>query len=156
MSVALCVYLHEERLPSRDSWQRAIADAGITLKLDDISTTEHSGFLPIRFNGEDCGFEYYYGPVDSEQDKEILPSLGDRNRVVELVIHGGRELDTRVAMLAAAVLARQSDGVSFDPQGGDLVNGSEVFEWIDRQEAEEREVRMADAQKKWSNITERT
>jgi hypothetical protein len=155
MSVSLRVYLHEERLPSRDEWQRAIADAGISLKLDDVSTTEHSGFLPVRLDGEDCVFEFHYGPVDPEQDGDMLPSVGGRNRIVELVMHGGRELDSRAAMLAAAVLARQSDGILFDPQGGDLADGSEVFDWMDEQEAEEREHRMAAARKKWSNITER-
>lgn len=104
MSVTLCVYLHEERLPSRDEWQRVIADAGGSLQLDDMPMAEHSGFLPARLDGEDCGFEYYYEPVDPEQDADILPSIGGRNRIVQLVMHGGCELDLRAAMLAAAAL----------------------------------------------------
>lgn len=154
MSVQLFVYLREEQLPTRDQWQLAIDSHGIDLTLDQFSTREHVGFLPAKLKGSNCGFEYAFQPVDQSATQEMPEQIGDRNKVVSFVTHGGREPDGEAAMLAAAVLTELTNGVYEDPQGGGFAEGTAVFEMIREQENAERERRRT-AAAKWAGITAR-
>jgi hypothetical protein len=154
MSVELCVYLRGRDLPGRDEWQHAIDSAGIDLQLDDFSPRELTGFLPAKLDGQECGFEYLYHPVDPDEPEEVLAEIGDRDHVVLFVTHAS-EIDGRSAMLAAAVLTELVDGVFLDPQGGEFARGHGVFVLMEEGERAAREARMRRAEEKWGPITER-
>jgi hypothetical protein len=155
MSVKFYVYLREDQLPSRDEWQQGIDRHGIHLKLDEFSTREHGGFLPAKMDGAECGFEYSFQPVDDTAwDDGIPEEIGDRNRVVTFKAHGGREQDSKAAILAAAVLAELTKGVYEDPQGGGFAAGAEVFDLLREEEDVDRERRRLEAAR-WATITTR-
>ncbi len=154
MSVNYCVYLREEQLPSRDQWQREIDRHGFDLILERFSTREHTGFLPVRMKGSDCGFEYDFGQVDESAWDEVPEEIGNRNMVATFKTHGGRELDSQAAMLAAAVLTELTNGLYEDPQGGGFAEGAAVFDLIRDQENADRERRRERAAK-WASITAR-
>jgi hypothetical protein len=154
VSVEVCVYLRSRDLPSRDAWQRAIDAPGIDLQLDEFSPRELTGFLPAKLNGEECGFEYLYHPVDHDEAEEVLAEVGDRDHVVRFVTHASK-LDGRSAMLAAAALTELVDGVFFDPQGGEFARGHGVFVLMEEWERAAREARMRRAEEKWGPITNR-
>ncbi len=137
MSVDLLVYLSDDRLPTRDQWQHAIVSSGLDLHLDDFSTRHLSGFLPCRLNGNECGFEYFYGAIEEADD--VREEIGGHNRVITFVLHGGQKLDSDAAMLAAAVLTQLCDGVFEDPQSGEFAAGTAVFDIIRRDEQAEHE-----------------
>ena len=138
VSVDLCVYVREQRLPTRDAWQSAIDAAGMRLTLDEFDTRNFDGFLPCRLDGIECSFEYYFHTLE-EQDEEIRDRIGDSNRVVTLVLHGGQMTDLKAAMFAAAALTEVSGGTFYDPQGDVAATGKGVYELIRQDEERERE-----------------
>ncbi len=154
MSVEVTVYLRDAELPSRDEWQRAIDAEGIDLQLDQFSPREHTGFLPTKLDGQDCGFEYFFQSVDQAEKEDLLAEIGERDRSVSFVCHSS-EIEGRAAMLAAAVLTKLADGVFFDPQGGGFARGRGVFALIEQGERSEMDRRMRLAVQKWAQTTSR-
>jgi len=137
VSVDLCVFFEDKRLPTWEEWQCAINATGTDLYLQQVSTRDHTGFLPMRLRGNECGFEYYFDPVEEEPD-DVQKEIGDRDRVVTLVLHTGPPEDLQGALLCAAVLTQMTDGVYFDPQSGEFARGNEVFDLIRRDDEERR------------------
>lgn len=137
LSVNLCVYLREERLPTREVWQAAIDAAGTRLNLDEFDTRSMDGFLPCRLDGADCGFEYSFHPLEG-QDEEIRDRIGNCNRIVILRFHSEMN-DYKAAMYAAAALTEISGGTYYDPQGELIATGNGVYELIRQDEERERE-----------------
>jgi hypothetical protein len=152
MSVNWYVYLRDEDLPSYEQWQQEIDRRAIDLKLDKFSPRDQFGFLPAKFNGAECGFEYSFGDVDETANDGPLEEIGNRDRVATFTTHGGQDVDFQTAMLAAAVLAALTNGVY---EGGGFAKGEEAFNLIRDQENADRERRRIYAEEKWANITAR-
>jgi hypothetical protein len=145
MSIELHVYLREESLPTRAEWQAAIDRGEGKLVIDEFAPRAHSGFLPCRLNGVECGFEYSFDPLP-EQDEALRKPIGNRDRVVTLVLQGSLD-DLRAAMYGAAALTELSDGVYFDPQSGEFAIGRGVYDLIRRDEDADRARRRRAAEK---------
>jgi hypothetical protein len=154
MSYELHVYLNDERLPTRDEWQQALNEHNCELLLDDFSPRTHTGFLPARFNGLKCGFEYYYDPIGGDVPEDVAQAIGPRDHFVAARLFSDKN-EGQAAMLALATLAERFDGVFCDPQSGELIAGADVFEWMKQGEIAERAGRMSQAVSKWANLTER-
>jgi hypothetical protein len=154
MSVEVIVYVCDSELPSRDEWQRAIDGEGIDLQLDEFSPREHTGFLPAKLDGQDCGFEYFFEPVNEAEAEEVLAEIGGRDRRVAFVCHSS-QIEGRAAMLAAAVLTKLADGVFLDPQGPVFARGDRVFAMIEEEERAAWDARMQLAERKWGCATSR-
>ena len=133
VSVKLCVYLRDDQLPTRDAWQAAINAAGMKLTLDEFDARSFDGFLSCLLDGVQCGFEYYFSPLE-EQDEEIRNQIGDSNRLVMLKMHGGEMIDLKAAMYAAAALTESSGGTFYDPQGDVAATGRGVYELMRQNE----------------------
>lgn len=123
MSVDTYVFLRDENLPTVREWQSALdrANTGIVLDLiDDLRT--HMGYLPAQYQGEESGFEWYYGPL-AECFGGVPPEgLGDRGHVINLVLHSDmREL--ACAMVSGAVLATIASGLVYDEESGSVISG---------------------------------
>src|SRR5512133_2716137 len=137
MSVEVYVYLRNSRLPTHAEWQAAINKENVNLVLDEFSPREHTGFLPCRLNGSECGFEYLFHPLE-DQDAEIRGQIGECARLVEMIWHGRMD-DARAAMYAAAVLTEISGGVFHDLQTGEFATGRGVYELMRQAEESARE-----------------
>jgi hypothetical protein len=184
MSVDLMVFLKRDKLPTRKSWQQAIDSEGLDLKLDDIDTISHTGFWPAKLNGKECGFEYIFdeaepmnrdeplsapsrgwwarlfgtveSPAQEEPDEtdQLQGVMGDRDFAATFTIHASND-ELQAASIAAAVLAKTTDGVFFDPQSGEFAIGAGAFQLLQDQERRERERKMELAVKKWATTTQR-
>src|SRR5687767_5524169 len=112
MSVELTVYMPRVRMPEPREWALAIVDAGFLAELDpDFDVDDFSGFLPCRYDGDDAGFEYASGSIETIDELE-LPD--DFDFSVTFATHSSmRELASSV--VAAAVLCRVSGGILVDP-----------------------------------------
>lgn len=157
MSVNLVVYLKRDRLPNCEEWQRAVAAEGIDMTMDVVDTRTHTGFWPLRHQGQECGFEYTFGEIetiDQEDLTDLLKIVGDRDCSVDFKWHGSVE-DGRAAAIAAAVLAKLVDGVFVDPQSDESAVGAAAFELLIRQEQAERQRKMEDAIRRWGKLTQR-
>jgi hypothetical protein len=137
MSVELCVYLRNDRLPTHEEWQSAISEENLKLTLDAVDLRNFDGFLPCRLDAIECGFEFDFGPLE-DQDEELGNEISDCDRVITLTLHGNL-LDLRAAMYAAAALTEISGGVFYDPQGEQFATGRGVYELIRQDEESERE-----------------
>ena len=64
MSVISFLIIKRGRLPTMEALQSEAARVGDPIDLihpADLAT--HTGFLPVRVQGRDTGFEYYFDPV---------------------------------------------------------------------------------------------
>lgn len=156
MSVDLMVFLKREKLPTRGRWQKAIDAEGLGLSLDEVDTFSHTGFWPAKLNGKDSGFEYLFGnsePQDTDDDPEELTRvIDDRDCAATFTIHGSLD-ELQAASIAAAALAKISDGVFVDPQSGEFAIGAGAFPLLQEQGRKERERKMDVATRKWATAT---
>jgi hypothetical protein len=128
VSIDQFVFLAKASLPTTDVWQGALDGLGIDVHLDEsIETASHSGFWPVRCGTSQLGFEYYAGPVAEIFGGEPPVGIGVRDYVVNLVTHSDLQ-ELRCALLAAAALAIETDGVVFDDETGGLTTGSSLLE----------------------------
>jgi hypothetical protein len=154
MSVHLCVFLHESKLPTHEQWQSAVHGAGHDLVFDSFSPRQHTGFLPMLLAGEECGFEYSFNALDPNEIQEMRDIVGDRTHVVEFTWHSSMQ-DMRAAEIAASALTSVANGVFYDPQSGLHAEGRAVFSLLVAEQNAERERKIAQAERKWANVTER-
>ncbi len=138
MSVETIVVLRDERLPTRDGWQRVIDEAGIELQLDEIPDLRmHSGYLPARLNGSDSGFEWFYGKTcEVIGDGIEIPS--GYGHAAAFVTHSDMG-ELICALLAAGCLAIASGGLFFDEETGAFVSGDRSIEIAGRIKQSEKE-----------------
>jgi len=140
MAVEILVMLCDDRLPTCQEWQRAIDAAAIDIKLEQIDDLRsHSGFLPAQIDGNDSGFEWYYGTIADVLD-EGFEGPSEYDHAAGFVIHGDLQ-ELACALLAAGCLANAADGVFFDEEAGAFVSGDraiEIARGIDKSERDRR------------------
>ncbi len=127
MSISRTVYVRRENMLTPKVWAEAIRAAGFPMEMDADFDVEHfSGFLPCRYDGQGSGFEYFFSTLaemkaDNGDDESFaIPDVGDREIGVSFVTHSSmRGLAT--AVVAAAVLCAQADGVLYDEEAGELI-----------------------------------
>jgi hypothetical protein len=166
MSVKLWVFLRDSDVPTQSAWQDSINRSSLHLLLPEFSPRDLTGFLPCSIDGAECGFEYFLdfsrdvmdGQEPDEEDEhededELRTAIGDRDRVIQLVTHGGRKIDSQAQIFAAASLANMVNGVFYDPQGGDFAIGRAVFDII-RQSEEDKLERGRSAAEKDAALTD--
>ena len=133
MSVDSFVFLQENRLPTIAEWQRALDEeqCGIALEpIKDLRT--HSGYLPANYCGHQSGFEWFFGPI-AETFGEKPEAVGSRSHAIDFVTHSDmRKLIC--GMIAGAVLAKLADGLVFDEESGEYIDGSKALEIAKRHE----------------------
>lgn len=132
MSIETRVIFERARLPTAAEWADAIVQAGYPLELDrEFDPATFSGFLPCVYQGDESGFEYFFGEA-----ADALPgdpsALAERNAAAFFITHSD-VTDLATATIAASVLAALTDGVLFDCEGGELVEASSVRRWADTQ-----------------------
>jgi len=154
MSVELLVFVHERAMPTSEEWQREISDRSHRLLLETFDTRTQTGFVPGQFDGEDCGFEYWFSSIDPQDVELFSEAIGDRTHVVTFVWHRD-ELDAKAATIAASVLAAMANGVFHDPQCGSFATGSEVFDLLRVEQQDQRLGMMLAAEQRWAHVTNR-
>ena len=127
MSVDSFVFLQEDRLPTIAEWQGALdeEECGIALeRIDDLR--KHTGYLPASYRGHQSGFEWFFGPV-AEVVGDKPEAVGNRSHAIDFVTHSDmRELIC--GMIAGAVLAKLADGLVFDEESGEYIDGNRALE----------------------------
>ena len=129
------------------------------MTMEAVDTRTHTGFWPLKHDQKECGFEYFCDAVDRqtfelEGADDFLELIGNRDCSVTFTWHGSLD-DCRAASFAAGVLAKLSDGVLLDPQSGETVVGRQALELVKKQDRTERDMKMEQAMRKWSQSTSR-
>jgi hypothetical protein len=123
--------LSERRLHSIKEWQQAIDAEKLPLRLLANDPLENvQGFLPVRLEGDDSGFECYHddaakvmgGEIDLDFGRHWPFALGFR------IIGDFAEL--RSAWMAATAYARASGGIVFDSSDDKIYNPAESREAV--------------------------
>ena len=125
MSIELHIFMHDSRVPTRDSWQQAIEELGFPTVLDKtLDVQQHSGFSPVVYAGRSTGFEFALEPaVDVLSSySHIADRVGDREKCA--TFRWGGDLTEMAAVLsAAAALTKLTDGIYYYPND-DIVYGA--------------------------------
>jgi hypothetical protein len=111
-------FIHKQRVPTPDEWQRAIDEAGFDLQIDPgLVVFEHSGFLPCKLGGRDSGIETYYTPTDQlfDDPTTVNDLAGGRDYCISFR-WGGRFREAACAMILSYSLAR-SFGATISYEG---------------------------------------
>lgn len=118
MSVEVHVFFRG-KLPAKASLVGSLRDWGFPLTFSPGTgpLDKHEGFVPMRFGGEETGFEFEVisDPADLQEYRqdEIDPAL-DRCAVFRL----GDMIDLFAAQSVAAALAKLTGGTVYDPEEG--------------------------------------
>jgi len=132
MSVDITVFIHKDKLPTLQSLKNAINELDNKLKIEeDFSITEHEGFVPCSYNGDECGFEYWIEEVDDEllEEWEInKEEICGRNRCLTFSTRSGFT-DLISSALVSTAFCKISDGLAFDDNEELTINSSNCIEY---------------------------
>jgi hypothetical protein len=132
MSFDLIVNLRHSSLPSQAGWQQAIREAGFPVEFKaDFDADAFCGFLPCELEGKEAGFEYMPTWMTPAEAEEVDAPAGT-DFSVTLNSHTHLR-DFVCAALAAAALAKASDGELVDPQIGKSFAPADAIDWAIQQ-----------------------
>lgn len=137
MSVEMVVFLSDDRMITPQQWQSAIRQYGFDLDLDtNFDVEEFMGFLPCRYKGEECGFEYSRITVaEAEPPPDVQTQIGGRDIAISFVTHSNFR-DLMASVIASGVLCSQTEGVLFDTEADSFMAGADTIQWTRSGEAE--------------------
>ena len=123
-----------ERLPTLASLQSEANTAGERLEFfEPADLTTHTGFLPMRVEGREIGFEYYYEAIPDG----ALPSEVTRFGSHHIVARTGASFEEgRAALTFLKVAARLTGGAYVYPDDETIVPPDEVQTYLSEQIAE--------------------
>ena len=107
-----------DRVPNAADWQAAITAAGFNLVLDpSLNTDTNNGYLPVRFDDLDSGFEFSVASV-LDSAPTFLPFVkpNDTRKLSANFTWGGDILEMCCAFAAASALAKLSEVYCFNPR----------------------------------------
>jgi len=119
-----------ESVPSCGDWQKAISAAGFDLTLNPtLDTTRNVGFVPVRFNNLDSGFEFNVAPMADSVPNYISSSKTTHGRKLSanFVWHSDL-LEMCCAFAAASALAKLSGGALFLADDGVQYSGDDAIQ----------------------------
>lgn len=126
------IFLEDSRVPNRESWQRAVEEAGFPAVLyPELDLRKDSGFSPTSYNGQESGFEISLDPAASylQSYPHIAEAVGGRDKCVSFR-WGGDLVEAAAAISCGAALAWCVDGVYFDPETDRVLTMATVLEGI--------------------------
>ncbi len=120
MSIEIYV-LSDKQLSSIAEWQQAIDQQGTNLRLDTSRPFEAlSGHLPAHRGDQHAGFECDHWPPSDIIESYPDIDFGHPWTKALAFRFGGDEFALWGAFAAAAAYARETSGVVFDPQEGEV------------------------------------
>ncbi len=137
MSYDLCIYTQRERIPDPDRFMASLAAATPPVIIGgEFADMRHprSGFVPVRVEEQDSGFELYAATIDKQDIDDFQADVqgsgeemtGGNARYLKiltscdtmLTLVAKDELEAKAARAVAGVLASLSEGYLTDPQTG--------------------------------------
>ncbi len=113
MSVQQSIAIERPRLPGPSAISSEAQALGFDLVLDDCDLSTHTGYLPVRLDGDESGFEWFISDASEYSDFPLPLDLEQRDIVIELST-GSDEKECQAAMICAAAIMKLADGVYFD------------------------------------------
>ncbi len=122
MSVELFVLMKKERQPRMDAILEYVRKRDVAIVSEVSSLDDHSGFLPVEFDGEETGFEFSWSSTrELAEDYDPLESSVNRYPLAACFVWGGDEAEMRAVGWFVLAMLELSNGVLFDPQEGETV-----------------------------------
>jgi hypothetical protein len=130
MGAAIEVFLRNEKLPTVDVWNAAIAAEGFDVILDAFDPRSNDGYWPASLNGNESGFEWYLSEVAQMEEVPAYPFkgfVGDCELRGQLCFSSHAD-EEAAAAIAGAVLAKLSGGYYRDAErDGRLLEGADAI-----------------------------
>jgi hypothetical protein len=120
--------LSHRRLASLLDWQLSIDSEGFGVTLPpDVSMDELRGFLPVRFDAVETGFECDHNNAEKIMSLYHQVDFGQRwAHCLSFRCRGDFD-EWLAANAAAAAYAKATDGIVFDPQEGVLMSPQQAL-----------------------------
>jgi hypothetical protein len=129
MSIELHIFLADSPALTVEAWQGAVEAAAFPVVLDgEIDLASHSGFLPVRYDGKQTGFEFYVDPASDilVAYPHVAAQVGPRTKCATFR-WGGDLLEMCAALSAAASLAKLTKGLYFYPDDDLIYEADEAL-----------------------------
>jgi hypothetical protein len=127
--MAMEIYaLSDRQLDSMAEWQRAIDAENFPVPLrlfEDATFASLGGFLPVRYDDAESGFECDHWEARSISDDYPEAALGKPWRYALAFRYGGRQGELESAWMAATAYARATGGAVFDTEEARLFTADE-------------------------------
>ena len=132
----MAVIFNKANIISPLAWQQCIAKEGFDLDLDtEFDLKVFEGYLPAVYRSVKSGFEYYFSdviePGDFDNDNHLISG---KDAYVSFITYSNFR-ECACAMIAAAVLCKNVDGVLCD-SGEDFIPKDEVILWANKGESD--------------------
>jgi len=126
LSIELHIFLPDSPAPTVQAWQSAIEAAAFPLVLDaERDIASHRGFLPVKYNGKQTGFEILL-ETPLRTYSSLTHTSPQRTRCATFR-WGGDLLEMCAALSAAASLAKLTNGLYFYPEDDLIYESSEAL-----------------------------
>ena len=129
MSMTLLVLFTMQDAPNLDDWKSALSERDLPISItEDVDLSTHSGFLPMRLEGDDTGL--YFLIEDYANLSATTPPLQEvsiENPVVYSLGFGGHMDEGAAAFYSAFALTVEFNGIVFDPQGAAFMDADTLL-----------------------------
>jgi len=126
MSMILEVFLAVEVLPTAAEWQEAAFARDVPIEIHQpVQFPEHGGYLPVKLDGVDAGFELYFEVPDNNETLTEKDKVSSKEAVVTFR-WGGRLTEAATAFYAAYVLVDGFGGRALDETNGETMDASKL------------------------------
>lgn len=125
--------LSDRQLNSVAEWQRAIDGESFPFPprlSDGVSFANMSGFLPVWYDGAQCGFECDHWALQSIMDDYPEIAFGHPWKYALAFRFGIRRGELECAWMAATSYARATRGIVFDTEEGRLFRPDEAAQLV--------------------------
>ncbi len=128
MSMVLLVIMALESSPDEKDLNSAAKSLNVPIEfMAKVNLKEQSGFLPVSLNGNETGYETYFGSF--EEIKSHLSENSEINFKHPVVYHfkfGGHAQEVAAAFYTAYILAEKYGAVAFDTEGGSYLSATQL------------------------------
>lgn len=137
MSINIDVFLRAERMLTPEQWQITISGYGFGLELDtDFDPETFAGYLPCRYKGVECGFEYFRLSVAKvAPPADVLRLVGARDTVVNFTTRSDYR-DLVASVIGSGALCAAAGGVIFGGGEESPITGTDAISWARLVEAD--------------------
>lgn len=108
-----------------------INKAGFKVELlEDFEFEDFEGFVSLKLDDIETGFELYIGEVDEDFfEPEDIKYIGDRNYAAVFVTHTDYR-EYKCSLIASAAFAELTDGLFLEGGEPPLIYANEAMQWI--------------------------
>lgn len=128
MSMSLFIFFALQKAPNVTEIENAFKKQQLPVTFTEkVDFSKHSGFTPLKINGEESGFYFLLEDFDDLSSHiRAIKEKGIKPGPVYSLEYGGHAKECAAAFYTATALVAELGGIAFEPQGGTFMNAAEL------------------------------